>query len=86
MLGRCELSDRDFGAVSIARGNNQGIKGQVFRRATLSTGTPLGSLAAWAIASGTTSAPRVHRQGVEPMPVDLTVFKRESTRALVRAK
>jgi hypothetical protein len=42
MLGRYELSDWDFGAVSIARGNNQGIKGQVFQRATLSTGTPPG--------------------------------------------
>jgi hypothetical protein len=34
MLGRCELSAWDFGAVSIARGNNQGIEGQVFQRAT----------------------------------------------------
>jgi hypothetical protein len=39
MLGRYELSDADFVAVSIARGNNQGIKGQVFQRATRSTGT-----------------------------------------------
>ena len=39
MLGRCELSDWDFGAVSIARDNNQGIEGQMFQRATLGTGT-----------------------------------------------
>jgi hypothetical protein len=46
MLARCELSAWDFGAVSIARGNNQGIEGQVFQRATLGTGTRPGSLAA----------------------------------------
>jgi hypothetical protein len=45
MLGRCELSAWDFGAVSIARGSNQGIECQVFQRATLGTGTPPGSLA-----------------------------------------
>jgi hypothetical protein len=45
MLGRCELSAWDFGAVSIARGSNQGIECQVFQRATLGTGTRPGSLA-----------------------------------------
>lgn len=39
MLGRCELPNWDFGAVSIARDNNQGIEGQMFQCATLGTGT-----------------------------------------------
>jgi hypothetical protein len=59
MLGRCELSAWDFGAVSIARGINQGIECQVFQRATLGTGTRPG-VSSWLARPGTTTTLR-HR-------------------------
>ena len=84
MLGRCELSAWDFGAVSIARGSNQGIECQVFQRATLGTGTRPG-VSNWLARPGTTTTLR-HRARPETIDSELRLIAALPGRPLIWAR